>query len=123
MRSITMKIEFAYEMDGVDVAYEELVSARGYEAVAADKLARAKYELEEARAKALAGGQVEARNETMREALLRELLAEWYEHLYQAELQLREKRHAAEIAQLEVDRVRLRVRLMELAAGQERVAA
>lgn len=118
-----MKIEFAYEMDGVDVAYEELVSARGYEAVAADKLARAKYELEEARAKALAGGQVEARNETMREALLRELLAEWYEHLYQAELQLRERRHAAEIAQLEVDRVRLWVRLMELATGQERVAA
>lgn len=118
-----MKIEFDYEMEVMDLAYAELASALDFAAVTADKLALAKYELETARAVALAGGQVEAKNEATREALLRELLAKKYEALAQAEAQMRETRLAAELAQLEVDRIRLRVRLMELAAGQRELAA
>lgn len=94
------------------------VAALTQAAMAADKLAAAKHELERSRAQALASGQIEAKNETTREALLRELLVEKHEALAQAELKMREKRYQADIAQLEVDRIRLRVRLMELAAGQ-----
>ena len=118
-----MKITFDYEMDNVDVAYDELVAALGFASVAADKLAKAKFDLDAARARTLASGQVEAKNEATREALLRELLAEKYQALALDEAQMRERRHAAEVAQLEVDRVRLRVRLMELAAGQAESAS
>ncbi len=117
-----MNIDLMDEMDAVEVAYGALAHAVRAAGIAANSLAGAKSDLDCERALALAEG-IEAKNEAMREAALRVRFADDYENLSFLERQARETRLSAELAQLEVDRVRLRVRLMELAAGQERQTA
>lgn len=117
-----MNIDFAVEMENVDGAYEFLAERQGVAFEAADWVARVKSSLEVSRAAALASGEVDGKNETQREAVLRTRFQSQYETLNAAEGRARQTRHQAEIAQLEVERIRLRVRLMELAAGHERAA-
>lgn len=117
-----MNIDLMIEMDAVEVAYGALAHTVRAAGIAANSLAGVKSDLECERALALAEG-VEAKNEAAREALLRVRFADDYEHLASMERQARETRLSAELAQIEVDRIRLRVRLMELAAGQRELAA
>lgn len=122
-----MNINVETEVETVDRAYGELAKALMAAQLAAEWQAQAKCDLDTARASALASalaaGEVDGKNESVREALLRKKLAAHYTMLAGAEKRVRETRHAAELAQLEVERIRLRVRLMELAAGRERLAA
>lgn len=118
-----MNINVETEVETVDRAYGELAKALMAAQLAAEWQAQAKCDLDTARASALAAGEVDGKNESVREALLRKKLAAHYTMLAGAEKRVRETRHAAELAQLEVERIRLRVRLMELAAGRERLAA
>ena len=101
----------------VDRAYAGLSQAVAEAHVANEAAIVAKCALERARAEALLAG-VDGKNEAQREAQLRSLLGPQFDALAEAECAAREARHAAELAQLEVDRVRLHVRLVELVAGQ-----
>ena len=118
-----MNIDLTNEMETAGRAYAMLAEAVQAAAQAAEELAQAKFGLERERASMIVAGLVEAKNEATREAYLRERLSSMYTGLAMAEREARGTRYHVEMAQLEVDRVRLRVRLMELAAGQERVAA
>jgi len=117
-----LDINFVDEMDAMDGAYEFLAERQGEAFEAADRVVRLKFDLDLARAAALAGGEINGKNEAQREAELRVLFRDAYNSLQAAEGRARFTRHQADVAQLEVDRIRLRVRLMELAAGQERAA-
>ena len=118
-----MDINFVTEMEDVDGAYSFLAERLGEAFEAADRVVWLKCDLEKARAAALVKGEVDGKNEAAREAALRVHLQAQYCSLEAAEGRARWTRHQADMAQLEVDRVRLRVRLMELVAGQERAAA
>lgn len=117
-----MDINFADEMDAVDGAYAYLAERQVVAFDAAEQVARLKCELELARAEALVNGPIYGKNEAARDAELRVRFQEQYGALDVAEAGARLTRHQADVARLEVERLRLRVRLMELAAGQERAA-
>lgn len=117
-----MDINFVDEMDAVDGAYVFLAERLGDAMEAASALVEAKTQVERGRAALLNAG-VEGRNEAQRDAVIRAALSVEYGVLAAAEELARRANHNAALAQLEVDRLRLRVRLMELAAGRERVAA
>lgn len=118
-----MNIDFVTEMENVDEAYAFLAARVGEAFEAADRVTRLKWDLEKARAGALVKGEVDGKNEAAREATLRTRFQAEYGTLDAAEGRARWTRHQAELAQLEVERIRLRVRLMELAAGRERQTA
>lgn len=117
-----MNINFVDEMDVVDDAYSLLAKRLGAALEAAEAVVEAKALVDDGRMALLTAG-VEGKNEAQREAAMRASLSVEYGILAAAEERARWTRHQADVAQLEVDRVRLRVRLMELAAGMERPAA
>lgn len=117
-----MNFEIEQELSDVDMAYKSLAHTMRMAWEAADSLAGEKADLEQRRAEALAAG-VEAKNEATREAILRLRFADQYDLLTVLEGDVRGTRLGQELAQLEVERIRLRVRLMELAAGRERQTA
>jgi hypothetical protein len=118
-----MNFDLVDEMDVVDEVYGQLARAALAAQQAAEELAQAKFDLARERAAMIVAGLVEAKNEATREAYLRERLSSHYVALAVAERESRQAQVSSELAQLKVDRVRLRVRLMELAAGQERLMA
>lgn len=120
MNQMTM-FDFDEVMEAARKAYVGLELRMGDAWSTAEGVLQAKVELEAKRAEALAAG-VEARNEACREALLRVRFASEYEALARREEDARWAKHALDVSQAEVDCIRLRVRIMEMAAGLERRA-
>lgn len=117
-----MNIDLETELRTADRAYGALALAVEADYLATETAASTKIVWDQARAKAISEGII-GKNAEEREANLRLELANEYERLAAAERGVREARYRAEDARLEVERLRLRVRLLELAAGQERVTA
>ena len=97
----------------VDEAIDQLRVARLAAFSAAYQLALGNKELEEYKAVAISTG-VEGKNAEQRTANLRLLLKEHYAKLALLQDDYNEARHEAELAELELTRIKLTIRLMEL---------
>jgi hypothetical protein len=103
--------------DEIVIAYQRLAETTEalYEANEIEITCRSK--LANAKLCGLADGTIEGRNADLREAKARELLADEYEALYAAESSTRANNLEFELARIEVENVRARLRLAELVAG------
>lgn len=113
--SLTITQLQAVALDFED-AQARLMGAQHEVAVTGDKLASCKFQLEEARACALAHG-VEGKNEGQREAALRLSLSELYGEAHRLELKLSTAKLELSFAQLEWDTLRYRLRSYEAIAA------
>ena len=96
-------------------AQAKLMGAQHEVSITSDKLASCKYQLEEARATAIAEG-LEGKNEAQREATLRMSLGELYDKIHRLELKLFNHKLELSFAQLEWDTLRYRLRSYEAIA-------
>ena len=114
-------IDFDQFADDIDGAYVFLADRLGAALEAAEAVVEARAMVDRGRTALLNAG-VDGKNEAQREAAIRGSLAVEYGILADAESDARRMRHQADVAQLEVERLRLRVRLMELAARETAAA-
>lgn len=115
-------IDFDQFADEIAGAYQFLAERLGVALEAAEAVVDAQALVDRGRTALLNAG-VDGKNEAQREAAIRASLSVEYGMLAGAEADARRLRHQANVAQLEVDRLRLRVRLMELAAGTREFAS
>lgn len=97
-------------------AQAKLMGAQHEVSVTSDKIAGCKYQLDNARACAIAEG-LEGKNEAQREAALRLSLSELHDELHRLDLKLSTAKLELNFAQLEWDTLRYRLRAYETIAA------
>ncbi len=95
-------------------AFTWLENAKSAYHLSANALIAAKRDLEIAKLAGLASGTIDGKNAELREAAARTLLADKYTALETAELNERNDRFEMELAQLEIERVKMLLRLDEI---------
>ncbi len=105
----------------ISEVYESLADALRVAHGAAEEALAAKVSLETVRAEAIRAGIIVGKNETEREACLRQKFADHYAALEEAERRGRETRHQVELVRLAVETLRMQLRVAELAAREEAV--
>ena len=103
----------------IDDVHASLADALRAAQDAAEQAIAVKVALEKARAALVHDGDVAGKNEAEREADLRHKLAGQYALLEKNERVARVARHRVELARLEVDALRMQLRVAELAAREE----
>ena len=99
--------------DEINNAIEKVKLFRHSAYAAASHLGLAKMELDEAKAAALVNG-IEGKNAEQRAANLRVMLEDKYNYLSQMQDQYDQEKNEANLAELELTRIQLTIRLMEL---------
>lgn len=100
----------------IATTYEVQASMMRLAFEAGEKAIATKSALESARLAATLDGRIDGKNEALREAAARGLLAQQYHDAEVAEAVARLARHDLELARLAVEELRLRLRLAELSA-------
>jgi len=102
----------------ISTAYDQLTHATTAAFIAAETAANAKAALEVARAEATHDGRIDGKNQEQREAQARQVLTCQYNALEVADTAARYTRHGLDLARIEVERVRVILRLAELTSGK-----
>ena len=101
----------------IENVYQSLAHCREALQASAFILAEDKLRLDVALAKGLADGTIVGKNQQLRDAASREVLADLYEEVDLAQIGYDESRLNFDLAQYKVDEVRLIVRLLEISYG------
>jgi hypothetical protein len=100
--------------DDLNKAYEDLSEAKGEYITASTHLETLKATIETRTATALYHGEIEGKNDAQRKGAAMEMFSQDYEELAQLQHNYANAKYHYEVAQIEVDRVRSLLRLMEI---------
>lgn len=100
----------------IEKAYNELIASRKVYHTAAEETINAKFRLEKKKAELLLSGEIAGKNADEREANTRQIMANDFAELHTKEAFERETRLLYEVRQLEVEKLRMELRLLELEA-------
>jgi hypothetical protein len=102
----------------ITAVYNRLSSARQVYGLAAELATTRKSELEIMKAGALADGLIEGKNAELREAACRQMFPNQYLSCEDADTELRDRKLALDLAQIEVDRVHDLIRYLSIGQMQ-----
>ncbi len=100
----------------ISEAYQKLSKARFDHWQSHERLLRRRAEFQKARANCIADGQLEGRNETIREAQARQLLPDQFAAIELAEIEERQAAIGVELCRIEIERVQALIRYLSLNA-------
>ncbi len=109
----------AITFEQITEVYKTLAEALRVAQDAAEKAVMIKLRLEAVRMASIRSGVITGKNEAEREANMNHLFIAYYTDVEVHEREAREARHRVELARLEVDALRMQLRVAELAAREE----